>query len=398
MYRLGVYALFIALIIGLAGCANLGRTVDFYTKPDADMGYIYGKFNTEDANGIESALLLTSYYELDEDGNVFPLEQQKKYGIEFNNTGEIYAVAVEPGIYKVSGFQLGDGRLMKKHNDFAGDGVLSREIVVRPGKAYYVGEWHGEIETASNNPMAYKRWKLTKLDFYFDETNKEFAERYPHFDEFPREMLFTPGYSKRLNKNNKRTYNVRDLRKAVGFLDHELAFKMATHLAKKDSEARAILAYLYEKGLGVEKDFSKAISLYTDAAKKNSSRAMYRLSGLFFEWGDTEPKGSKQRKDYMTKGATYLTSAALYGDERAVASHCRMAESRGSSESLKTNAWAWCFIGKKMLTENNRDAFNKTLITDENRASLDIGLETEVAKQEKIYIKQMKKNGVNFIR
>lgn len=61
------------------------------------------------------------------------------------------------------------------------------------------------------------------------------------------------------------------------------AFKSLAKLAETNADAAYYMGHLYENGLGTEKDMSKAITAYADAAKKGSTLAMNYLGDMRYE-------------------------------------------------------------------------------------------------------------------
>lgn len=80
---------------------------------------------------------------------------------------------------------------------------------------------------------------------------------------------------------------------------------------KGNAQASFNLGILYEDGLGITQNNSKAIYYYDKAATAGSSKAQYRL-GLLYSAGIKTPKDDK-------KAVKWLTAAAAQGDEDAAA-------------------------------------------------------------------------------
>ena len=69
------------------------------------------------------------------------------------------------------------------------------------------------------------------------------------------------------------------------------------------------MANWYHYGLGVEKDYERAIKLYTKSAKQNFVKAQHNLGFMYFELN--EPY-----KDYK-KSEYWLKQAVIGGDDEA---------------------------------------------------------------------------------
>ena len=91
--------------------------------------------------------------------------------------------------------------------------------------------------------------------------------------------------------------------------DYDEAFEIYSEAAE-DGNLTAIcnLGYMYEAGLGVDRDVYKAVEYYTDAAEKGNARAMYNL-GVCYELGvgilRNETKAAEWFKKAAEKGDSY---------------------------------------------------------------------------------------------
>ncbi len=82
--------------------------------------------------------------------------------------------------------------------------------------------------------------------------------------------------------------------KARGYF--ELAARQNLH------SALFVLGELYDQGLGVMKDSSKALYYYEKAAKMNNAPALYKLGTMYFN-GFGVPKDLEKAKELITKAA-----------------------------------------------------------------------------------------------
>ncbi|WP_166142441.1 SEL1-like repeat protein [Methylosinus sp. RM1] len=88
--------------------------------------------------------------------------------------------------------------------------------------------------------------------------------------------------------------------------DPKLAFQWFEKAADKGfAPAQYRLGSIYEKGMGVERDYAKALSWYKRAADAGNARAMHNLAVLFAGGGDGKP-------DY-DQAAQWFRKAAEYG-------------------------------------------------------------------------------------
>lgn len=94
--------------------------------------------------------------------------------------------------------------------------------------------------------------------------------------------------------------------------NHQLAFKWLDLAAKKgNKDALVNLGYMYENGLGVKKDYKRAMFLYIESANKGSGDAEYRLGKMYYF-------GNGVEKNYKTALTWYQSAAEGSGNKDAM--------------------------------------------------------------------------------
>ena len=85
---------------------------------------------------------------------------------------------------------------------------------------------------------------------------------------------------------------------------YEEAFKLYMDCVNEDEDARAFsnIGYMYHRGIGVERDYGKAISYYTVASYHDGGVAFYNLS-LMYMRGEGVRVNLEKALDYMKKSA-----------------------------------------------------------------------------------------------
>ncbi|PWB93449.1 SEL1-like repeat protein [Methylosinus sporium] len=140
--------------------------------------------------------------------------------------------------------------------------------------------------------------------------------------------------------------------------DPKLAFQWFEKAADKGfAPAQYRLGSIYEKGMGVERDYAKALSWYKRAADAGNARAMHNLAVLFAGGGDGKP-------DY-DQAAQWFRKAAEYGvrdSQFNLAILC--ARGLGVPQNL-TQSYLWFAAA---AAQGDEDAAKKR---DEVRARLD---------------------------
>jgi len=119
----------------------------------------------------------------------------------------------------------------------------------------------------------------------------------------------------------------------------------------KDPAAMRNLGHLYRRGLGVEQDFTKALSWYKRAAEMGFDRAQANVGTMYL-------KGQGVPQDYV-KAAEWFTKAARNGHMIAQYNLGVMHEFGKGVEKSKTKALAWYNLAAKA---GHKQALNKLSI------------------------------------
>ena len=84
--------------------------------------------------------------------------------------------------------------------------------------------------------------------------------------------------------------------------DYEKAFSIINPLVVKDEPAAlGLLGLMYQIGMGVDRDLSRAVKLLTSACEKGNGTAAHNL-GTIYEMGEEEiPKDHEKSKMYYRK-------------------------------------------------------------------------------------------------
>ena len=90
------------------------------------------------------------------------------------------------------------------------------------------------------------------------------------------------------------------------------AFEQACKMADHDcSYSQCILGLMYEKGVGVEKDVTKAVEWYTKAARRGFADAQFRLGRLYYLGKDVK-RDPKKAALWLNKSAEQGVAQAQY--------------------------------------------------------------------------------------
>jgi hypothetical protein len=392
--------LMVLVITFTTACVHVTKPLSTSAKPSLENGYLYGKFNLSQKSPDMDIVLIVKNTDQEKLKKLNPRKKitVKKYGLRFHKDTDIYTVAVEPGTYQLKGFEYGTGGTLQKKNESIAEanGIMSKEFTVLPGQAYYMGDWYGSGTITNSYPMIYYSWKLDKVGFELEATTQLFLQRYKQFNLLPQNPAFHLDYSDVLERGNPDTYTLSDLKKAVSYSENDLAFKMANHLKDSEPDAEAYLGRFYEKGIGVEKSFDKALELYSNAIKRHSPLAMWTMGIMFNNHALSFEAGSEKRKEFNKSAFNLIERSAIYGHPNAVALQCERFSQADMPQDIKNFGVAWCQIGKKLINDENRDVFKDTPVVGELPYSIAHEEMVEISKLEDHILNAMKNNNVVF--
>jgi len=184
--------------------------------------------------------------------------------------------------------------------------------------------------------------------------------------------------------------------------DYATALKLLTPLASSgNAQAEFLLAYMYDKGLGVARDYSKATNLYLAAIKLGNAQAASFLGQLY-------EQGFNGQKDFLVaamwaiiaadiaqgdelepavankKRVTAVLTAGQYIAAQEMAETCEESnfQSCSSIPVKPTNPWppisildratdADCKISQLLIEGQNRAAVKAKAATDDKQKSID---------------------------
>lgn len=108
----------------------------------------------------------------------------KHYTLRFSHKDPLYAVEIEPGTYQIRSF-IGtyvDRRIVGRGTLGAAElGRFSDSFQVKRGHAVYIGDFTGVCDLSGLS----QEWGIRKVECKFDETTKEFREKYQNLATMP---------------------------------------------------------------------------------------------------------------------------------------------------------------------------------------------------------------------
>jgi hypothetical protein len=156
-----------------SGCVTFTSTLSRESPPEADKGYIYGRFTmTTPASSRFGDSLLRM-------GVVFEeIKTGQTYSIQFQNLSSPAIVPVRPGTYRISQLVGAYATYESGGKLKINDERLSKEFRVEAGKAYYVGDFLGE----AGSTFTIVKWGLKSIVPNYEATTNEFKKSFPQFE------------------------------------------------------------------------------------------------------------------------------------------------------------------------------------------------------------------------
>jgi TPR repeat protein len=173
---------------------------------------------------------------------------------------------------------------------------------------------------------------------------------------------------------------------------------MASHLQDSEADALAYLGYFYEKGIGVEVDYGKAIDFYQKAVEKKSALGMWTLGSFYYSASKYLGSDVEKQKLYWNYAYKLVHASALYGYPKAIAMQCDIFTDEGVSSDARVVGEAWCNVGKKVLNDENHDEFEETPVVNGYAENISRADQVKVAKLQAEIEKVMIENKVEFLR
>ncbi len=195
---------YISVIFSLVGCANLTPIVQCSDNPEADLAYVYGRFQLTKPKKKLKTQSGTNAIVLVNDKN------DKEYRLRFKWKDEVYAVALEPGRYRVTKWVIYDCLGAEKVGEMQLEGhIRYNGFELKPGCAYYLGDFVCTFEHKAKVLGHKYTHILKKPKNDFTKTTYEFNQRYPAFIRVPKVPLFRGNFFK--DEFNKDHHFIHDI-------------------------------------------------------------------------------------------------------------------------------------------------------------------------------------------
>ena len=167
---------FIVVGVIFIGCATVSyvKPIKPSKTPSPDQAYLYGRFKfTKKYSSLRLAIGLTN------------LSSKEELNIRFSEGSGIAVIGVSPGKYQVTHkivAVLGASEKQESSNTPFLSPVLSEPFNVKPGNAYYIGDYFGWTKFGKLGIFRTTfKGDIERSENNFEQTTREFKSEYPNF-------------------------------------------------------------------------------------------------------------------------------------------------------------------------------------------------------------------------
>ncbi len=157
-----------AICLAVSGCASFSKRLAPNEALDAKSGYIYGRFILIDRNNKFGHLRMA-----------VGLQSTKEYAIQFDREQPVSVIRVAPGTYNISKLIFATYDYTKTGEKPITEPKLTKPFTVEAGKAYYIGDYVGEVDVQQNGLEVTSMWDLTSIRDFYEGTTTEFRALFP---------------------------------------------------------------------------------------------------------------------------------------------------------------------------------------------------------------------------
>ncbi|MBN8444175.1 MAG: hypothetical protein J0M22_01725 [Gammaproteobacteria bacterium] len=157
-----------AICLAVSGCASFSKRLATNEVLDAKSGYIYGRFSLVDRSSGMGHLRMA-----------VGLQSTKEYSIQFDKEQPVSVIRVAPGTYNISKLIFATYDYIPTGEEPITEPKLTKPFTVEAGKAYYIGDYVGEVDIQQNGFEVTKLWNLNSIRDFYEGTTTEFRALFP---------------------------------------------------------------------------------------------------------------------------------------------------------------------------------------------------------------------------
>ena len=169
-------------VILMSGCMGYAPSINPDDAIEPSKGYLYGRFSRESGPNLgatQMGVVVTS------------VDKKREIALKFEQDLNPYAVAVDPGAYQVTHFvqtQSADNHTIGEQ-PFPEE--LSRRVThVEAGKAYYIGDFEGDMKSTFLVLFVGHEWRIGKIVNDFAGTTEKLNALLPQMKNMPKIDVF----------------------------------------------------------------------------------------------------------------------------------------------------------------------------------------------------------------
>jgi len=168
----------IVLVVNFTACVSLAtEPVSPRADVAADSAYVYGRFKLKVTKDTLSVLNARAA------GDIFiflPKAENKSEGyyIRLDTADDLFAISVKPGAYEWGSvvFARANGGIHARKPLTNNGSPVQLEFL--PRKAYYIGDYAGEVGVTFSPGMFQYTWRLADFSANYEATTRDFKQKY----------------------------------------------------------------------------------------------------------------------------------------------------------------------------------------------------------------------------
>lgn len=172
-------AVSLALISLLTACITTAPALKPEAPLDKDSAYVYGRFllKSQQGGNRDKLGIAVNLYRVNDPQSTYVL------GMQLSQPDAVYAVAVTPGNYRISGWTAGEDSRSKQFEGESNE--MTRVFEIEKGKAYYLGDFTGKSSAEHRVGSIYYQWNIEDISYNYNKTDADFRQRYPNLASIP---------------------------------------------------------------------------------------------------------------------------------------------------------------------------------------------------------------------
>lgn len=328
----------------LSACAMVQNALPTDAAIEPGFSYVYGDFRLAGNSGPTTIALALDH----------PTDFTTYLGLFDDATPSTYAVKIPPGQYSFGQVVYIDGAQLYKRQPL-NKNVKEITLTFKANKAYYLGDYSGEVSRVYTYRERTIHWQLTDFRNRYKGTTAALKKRYPQFANIETVNIVAQFETQIIASMHDDAVRLEQFMDEKNYLQaYTLAKKMAE---KNDVFALNLLGYLHEHGLHVEQSYLQAANFYKQAADRHYTPAMLYLGRSIIKSQISKNNTAEKEKvkttyGGITRGLKWIDRAGVRANTDAMLFLCNMGTLETTPIKIRQVGAAWCNIANDYLPQS----------------------------------------------